>query len=88
MGFYVMIQTKPVCGARTRKGSPCQCKKLFKSGRCKFHGGMSAGPITVEGKSAIAAAQRQRWTAWPNAKTISVEQRGGKTTVFITVGND
>jgi hypothetical protein len=35
---------RPICGARNRQGLPCQCKKLFKSGRCKFHGGLSTGP--------------------------------------------
>lgn len=33
-----------VCGAKTRKGTPCQCKQLFRGGRCKFHGGLSTGP--------------------------------------------
>lgn len=35
---------RPICGARNRQGLPCQCKKLYKSGRCKFHGGLSTGP--------------------------------------------
>ena len=38
------------CGARTRKGTPCKLTSLFRSGRCKFHGGMSTGPKTKEGK--------------------------------------
>jgi hypothetical protein len=42
-----------VCGAKNRKGLPCQCKLLFKSGRCKFHGGMSTGPKSAEGKAKI-----------------------------------
>ncbi|MDL2317076.1 hypothetical protein LJC59_08400, partial [Desulfovibrio sp. OttesenSCG-928-A18] len=32
------------CGARTRKGTPCKLKDLYRSGRCKFHGGLSTGP--------------------------------------------
>nr|WP_274594846.1 HGGxSTG domain-containing protein [Parasedimentitalea marina] len=32
--------------------------------RCKFHGGMSTGPKTKEGRERIAAAQRKRWAAW------------------------
>jgi hypothetical protein len=35
---------RPICGAKNRLGLPCQCKKLYKSGRCKFHGGLSTGP--------------------------------------------
>lgn len=41
---------KPVCGAKTRRGTSCQCKKLLRGGRCKLHGGMSTGPRTPEGK--------------------------------------
>ena len=37
------------CGAKTRKGRPCRCKGM-KNGRCKFHGGMSTGPRTPEGR--------------------------------------
>src|ERR1700694_2596506 len=29
--------------------------------RCRFHGGLSTGPKTIEGKARIAAAQRRRW---------------------------
>ena len=38
------------CGARTRAGAPCKRKDLYRSGRCKFHGGMSTGPTSEEGK--------------------------------------
>jgi hypothetical protein len=30
-----------VCGAKNRRGQPCQCKLLFRGDRCRFHGGMS-----------------------------------------------
>ncbi|HMU65546.1 MAG TPA: HGGxSTG domain-containing protein [Cellvibrionaceae bacterium] len=42
------------CGARTRKGTPCKRTDLYLSGRCKFHGGMSTGPRTAEGKAKVA----------------------------------
>lgn len=29
--------------------------------RCRFHGGLSTGPKTQEGRERIAAAQRRRW---------------------------
>jgi hypothetical protein len=32
--------------------------------RCRFHGGLSTGPRTAEGKVRIAAAQRRRWAEW------------------------
>lgn len=41
------------CGAQTRKGTPCRCR-AGANGRCKYHGGMSTGPKTVEGKKTVA----------------------------------
>jgi hypothetical protein len=34
---------KPRCGAKTRKGVPCQAQGLGRGGRCRNHGGMSVG---------------------------------------------
>lgn len=43
------------CGAKTRKGTPCQQTALYGgNGRCKFHGGMSTGPKTKKGKKRSA----------------------------------
>ncbi|PIV79226.1 MAG: hypothetical protein COW54_05530 [Rhodobacteraceae bacterium CG17_big_fil_post_rev_8_21_14_2_50_63_15] len=53
-----------VCGARTRKGTPCKAKALPGKIRCRFHGGLSTGPKTPEGRERIAEAQRQRWAKW------------------------
>ena len=55
------------CGARTRKGTPCKAKALPGKTRCKFHGGMSTGPKTAEGRQKIADAQRRRWAAYRKA---------------------
>lgn len=38
------------CGAKTRKGTTCQCKAIYTNGRCKLHGGLSTGPKTEAGK--------------------------------------
>ena len=54
------------CGAQTRKDSPCRCKPLPGKRRCKFHGGMSTGPKTPEGRERIAEAQRRRWAEYRN----------------------
>jgi len=59
------------CGARTRKGKPCRAKALPGKTRCKFHGGASTGPRTVEGKARIAEAQRKRWAAYREATDLS-----------------
>ena len=45
------------CGAKTRKGSPCQRPARLPVGRCRVHGGASCGPRTAEGRARIAAAQ-------------------------------
>jgi hypothetical protein len=47
------------CGARNRKGQPCQVKTLYRNGRCKFHGGLSTGPKTKEGKAKALANLRR-----------------------------
>ena len=52
------------CGAQTRKGGPCKAQRLPGKTRCRFHGGMSTGPRTPEGRERIAAAQRRRWAKW------------------------
>lgn len=49
------------CGARSKRtGKPCPQKGLYSSGRCKWHGGLSSGPITEEGKRRSAANGRLR----------------------------
>lgn len=55
---------RPCCGARTRKGTACLVRVEPGKRRCRFHGGLSTGPKTEEGKARIAAAQRRRWTEW------------------------
>jgi hypothetical protein len=45
------MKSKPICGARTRKGAPCQSKRLRAGRRCRFHGGKSSGAKTPEGKA-------------------------------------
>lgn len=41
------------CGARTRKGTPCQAPVVWWRGipKCKLHGGMSTGARTPEGRA-------------------------------------
>lgn len=38
------------CGAKTRAGTLCKQRALYANARCKFHGGASTGPISVDGK--------------------------------------
>lgn len=43
-----------LCNARTKTGQPCRALGLPGSGRCKWHGGLSTGPRTAEGKAESA----------------------------------
>jgi len=42
------------CGAKTRAGTPCKRTDLYRSGRCKFHGGLSTGPQSLAGRQKVA----------------------------------
>ena len=51
------------CGAKTRKGTPCNAPPVWdkltdkaKNGRCKMHGGLSTGAKTEAGRQAIREA--------------------------------
>jgi hypothetical protein len=44
------------CCAKTRRGTFCQCLPVEGKRRCRFHGGLSTGPKTAEGKARQAAA--------------------------------
>lgn len=59
------------CGAKTRKGSPCQMKPQPGKRRCALHGGLSTGPATDAGKARIAEAQRARWAKHRHAKRLT-----------------
>ena len=48
------------CGARTKAtGQPCKLKDLGAGGRCRFHGGLSTGPKTPEGRARSAQNGRR-----------------------------
>jgi hypothetical protein len=49
------------CGAIRTNGKPCPARPVAGKKRCRFHGGMSTGPRTTEGRQRIAEAQRKRW---------------------------
>ena len=44
--------TELTCGAKgKRTGKPCALTTIYTSGRCKFHGGLSTGPTTTQGRA-------------------------------------
>jgi len=49
--------TAPRCGAKTRRGTPCQAPAMA-NGRCRLHGGLSTGPRTPEG---LERSRKARW---------------------------
>ena len=47
------------CGAKAKSsGQPCKSTQIHKNGRCKFHGGLSTGPKSAQGK--LAALENLR----------------------------
>ena len=54
------ITAPRLCGAQTRKGTPCQCWAEVGKSRCKRHGGKSTGPKTEAGRDAIRESNRNR----------------------------
>ena len=54
------IPSNEICGARTKRGTICQSRTLYRSGRCKNHGGMSTGPKSAEGKARVAQNARKK----------------------------
>ena len=44
------------CGAKTRSGGRCG-QIAMANGRCRFHGGLSTGPRTPEGKERFRASK-------------------------------
>ena len=56
----------PLCGAKTRSGTPCAKYPMNEKRRCRLHGGLSTGPKTAEGRARIAAAQLKhgRYVNW------------------------
>ena len=70
------------CGAKTRVASPCKRRDLHPNGRCKLHGGLSTGPITVGGKRISSENWKARWmrTPWePENYWVRNLQWDGKT---------
>ena len=75
--FKMRLRTKVklgvanICGAKNRQGNPCQCKRLFRGNKCRFHGGLSTGPKTAAGRRAIAMATRQRMASGQQERALA-----------------
>lgn len=60
-GTALAEELRPECGAKTRKGEPCDEPVVPGKRRCRSHGGLSTGPKTEEGRERIREAQKRRW---------------------------
>ena len=57
---HAQSTARVTCGAkRHRDGQPCQAKSEPGKRRCRFHGGRSTGPKTLEGKARALANLRR-----------------------------
>ena len=65
----------PRCGARNRRGLPCQGPAVHGKRRCKFHGGMSTGARTPEGLARIREANTTHGFYTKAAKQARAEAR-------------
>src|SRR5215831_6791156 len=64
----------PRCGAKTRRGTACQCPAMA-NGRCRLHGGLSTGPKTAEGIERIRRAVTKHGNYTKRAKAERAEYR-------------
>jgi hypothetical protein len=70
-GLPLKRKFRPRCCAKTRAGVPCITRVVPGKRRCRFHGGLSTGPRTTEGRARFAEAQRRRWKAFRGVARLS-----------------
>ena len=63
------------CEAKTRAGTPCKRKDIYRNGRCKFHGGRSSGAKTAEGKARQLAGYRHWQEGQRKLRTDKIAQK-------------
>ena len=66
------------CGAKTKKGTPCQRPAKLPVGRCRLHGGASTGPRTKDGLKRLADSKtiHGRFTKIKRAKAKARAEEG------------
>jgi len=64
----------PRCGAKTRRGTSCQCPAMA-NGRCRLHGGLSTGPKTAAGIERIRRAVTKHGQYSAVAKRLQTRYR-------------
>lgn len=69
-------RTKRICGARKKTGERCRSKDLHRGGKCRFHGGLSTGARTPEGKARSIKAMRAGYSKWRMEQASSAFRTG------------
>lgn len=64
------------CGALTRAGTRCKRRDLYRSGRCKLHGGLSSGPRTATGKRRSARNGKRAAKGKPHGRLQNADDLG------------
>lgn len=65
------MRFKVLCGAHARStGQPCKAKALA-NGRCRLHGGLSTGPLTLAGRKAIGEETRTRMASGQRERALA-----------------
>jgi hypothetical protein len=67
-------------GARNRDGSGCRAFPVGGSRRCKWHGGMSTGPVTIDGKRrrcAVGIGRRGDAMTYCSERSIVLVEHSG-----------
>lgn len=62
--FLRVIQSWRVCNALNRQGKRCRLRAVQGKYRCRYHGGLSTGAVTEEGRRRIGEASRERMLAY------------------------
>lgn len=69
-----MIRIEKRCGAKAKRtGKPCRMRPEPSKERCKFHGGMSTGPKSLEGRIK-ALSKLKQYKARPDLLQARVER--------------
>lgn len=67
------LETLPLCGAKTRNGTPCKRRGNKRNGRCKLHGGRSTGAKTEQGKMAARVNALKLFPGWHFGEPVAQE---------------
>jgi hypothetical protein len=77
--FYGTLNRRAsgLCGAKRKKGRGiCLASPIPGKSRCRFHGGLSTGARTPEGRERCRAAALRRWAGWREGQALAAQLIG------------